>query len=81
MVIQRRQCFSVLLNNFQSMHEFYDALKNYGKNGVQIEKIKRVLVEQEIDVMELSNLTDETLEKVGLVLGLREAILDVLENV
>ena len=66
---------------FQTMDDFYGALKIYGKNDDQIEKIKRVLVEQEIDVMELSALTDAKLEKCGLIQGgLREAVLSVIEN-
>jgi hypothetical protein len=66
---------------FKSMDAFYDALKDYGKNDVQIEKIKRVLVEQDIDVMELSTLTDAKLKEVGLTqLGLRLAVLSVIEN-
>ena len=66
---------------FESIDDFYKALKDYGKNDQQIEKIKRVFVEQEIDVMELTTLTDEKLEKIGLVLGLREAVLSVINNV
>jgi hypothetical protein len=67
---------------FKSMDAFYDALKDYGKNDVQIEKIKRVLlVEQDIDVTELSTLTDAELEKYGLIQGgLRKAVLSVIEN-
>ena len=65
---------------FGSMNDFYQALKVYGKNDEQIEKIKRVLVGQEIDVMELPTLTDSKLEKIGLVLGLRDAVLSVIEN-
>jgi hypothetical protein len=67
---------------FESMDDFYKALKEYGKKDEQIEKIKSVLLEQEIDVMELTTLTDAKLKEDGLTQrGLREAVLSVIENV
>ena len=66
---------------FESMDEFYEALKTYGKNDSQIGKIRNIMEHQEIDTMELTSLTDAKLEKMGLAqLGLREAVLCVIEH-
>jgi hypothetical protein len=66
---------------FESMDNFYKALKDYGKKDQQIEKIRDVFVEQEIDVTELTTLTDAKLKEDGLTQrGLREAVLSVIDN-
>jgi predicted nucleotidyltransferase len=63
------------------MDEFYNALKVLGLDEMTIEMVRKVLVEQEIDVMQLGGLTDSNLKKDGLVqLGLRKAVLEVIEN-
>ena len=66
---------------FQTMDDFYDALKEYGLDERQKDKVKAIIEGQEILHKQLSTLTDAELEKIGLALGLRKAVLSVIENV
>ena len=66
---------------FESMDDFYQALKEYGLDEEQKDKVKAIIEGQEILLKQLGNLTDAKLEKIGLVLGLRDAVLSVIENV
>ncbi|KAI3655732.1 hypothetical protein MP638_006545 [Amoeboaphelidium occidentale] len=64
---------------FASMNEFYELLKkNEGLVDRQITIIQAVFKKEDIDLKQLYRLTDQDLEKVGLTLGLRKAILVVL---
>ncbi|KAI8901313.1 hypothetical protein BC833DRAFT_578228 [Globomyces pollinis-pini] len=67
---------------FTSMGNFYMALKEYGLDEKQKDKVKAILESQEILLKQLTTLTDSKLEKYGLIQGgLREAVLSVIENV
>jgi hypothetical protein len=65
----------------ESMDDFYKALKEYGLDERQKDKVKAIIEGQEILHKQLSTLTDAELEKIGLALGLRKAVLSVIENV
>ncbi|KAJ3308090.1 hypothetical protein HDV04_001826, partial [Boothiomyces sp. JEL0838] len=67
---------------FQSMDEFYDALKGISDwEEEDTEIVKEVFITQRIKLNQLSTLTDEKLKECGLKqLGLREAVLSVIEN-
>jgi hypothetical protein len=74
---------SVSAGSFASMEEFYTALEqkltNLSKKKKQMETIKKIFDEQDIEVGVLSRLTDGKLKEAGLVqIGLREAVLAVI---
>jgi hypothetical protein len=67
---------------FTTMEEFYEMLrKDQGLGGDDVKIIKGVFDKEKIMVKQLPRLTDEKLEKYGLLQGgLREAILAVLRK-
>jgi len=67
---------------FESMDDFYKALKEYGLDEKQKDKVKAIIEGQEILLKQIDNLTDAKLKEYGLTQGgLREAVLSVIENV
>jgi hypothetical protein len=64
---------------FATMEEFYEALRERGRSDAHIQIIKKVFEYQLIKIKQLPRLTDEDLEKAGLKqLGLRKAVLALL---
>jgi hypothetical protein len=67
---------------FVSMGDFYKALKEYGLDEKQKDKVKAIIECQEILLKQLTTLTDAKLKEDGLTQGcLRKAVLSVIENV
>jgi hypothetical protein len=67
---------------FESMDHFYMALKEFGLDEKQKDKVKAIIEDQEILLKQLTNLTDAKLKEDGLTQrGLREAVLSVIKNV
>lgn len=68
---------------FQSMDDFYKALEAIvGWENEDTETVKNMFEVQRIKLPQLATLTDAKLKEAGLIqLGLREAVLSVIENV